>query len=284
MAKNSAKSKGYRKTHSKRPYLSRREIIALCLILAVVAVAAILLFSYDDGALKTKDGAIVDAGENWLIVNGSRSSGTRRYFKLGEAGDVNGYDRETVPLATDANINTFVYTPQDEDSPVSSVSLSPSARDSASLAENYAAMYAVVDGFEISEISTAVSGDIEYRYYLSRYAYYAEDGEDEASGTGEEAAEEEDNPPAEEEAPAEEDAAAEADEAPAEEEAPTEEDAEKTPNHFTQSIAAFIDGSEIGAVMMTAGVNVDSEEDYLDENALKAIIEPFIGSVSFEKK
>ena len=113
MAKKSAKSKGYRKTIEKKPYLTKRDIIILCVILAIVTVGAILLFTYDDGALKVKDGKIVDAGENWLIVNGNARG--RRYFKLGEIGEIEGYAMEAQPFVTDENLTQFVFTPEAED-------------------------------------------------------------------------------------------------------------------------------------------------------------------------
>ena len=59
MAKKSAKSKGFRKSVEKKPYLSKKDIIILCVVLVAVAIGAILLFTYDDGALKVKDGKIV---------------------------------------------------------------------------------------------------------------------------------------------------------------------------------------------------------------------------------
>ena len=104
MARKSAKSKGYRKQAAKKPYLSKRDIAILCVLIVAVAIGAILLFRYDDGALKLKDGTVVTEGDNWLIVDGSNARGRSRYFKLGEMGEIEGYSRETTPLAVDANI------------------------------------------------------------------------------------------------------------------------------------------------------------------------------------
>ena len=90
MAKKTARGKGYRKHVSKKPYLGKRDIIVLCAALVVIAIGAIALFSYDDGALKVKDGSVVTDGDNWLIVDGSNARGRSRYFKLGEMGEIEG--------------------------------------------------------------------------------------------------------------------------------------------------------------------------------------------------
>ena len=94
MAKKSAVSKGYRKQAAKKPYLSKRDIAIVCVIVALVAVGAFFLFRYDDGALKVKDGAVVTEGDNWLIANGSNARGGARYYRLGEIGEIDGCSRE----------------------------------------------------------------------------------------------------------------------------------------------------------------------------------------------
>ena len=93
MAKKSAKSKGYRKTITKKPYLGKKDIIWLCVIVALLAVGAFFLFRYDDGALKVQDGAVLADGDNWLIADGSNVRGRSRYYKLGEIGELEGYAR-----------------------------------------------------------------------------------------------------------------------------------------------------------------------------------------------
>ena len=130
MAKKTAKSKGYRKVAQKKPYLSKKDIVILCVLLVVLAVGAVLLFTYDDGALKVKDGKIVDPGENWLIVNGNLKGG-RRYFKLGEVGEIDGYTMEPEPFANDDNLHQFNYKPEAEDSAITKITLSSSAYDAA---------------------------------------------------------------------------------------------------------------------------------------------------------
>ena len=69
-AKTSARSKGYRKTVQKKPFLTKKEIIALVAIVAVIALA-ILLFNllYDDGSLDVVDGVVqTENFDNSVIV------------------------------------------------------------------------------------------------------------------------------------------------------------------------------------------------------------------------
>ena len=186
MAKKSARSKGYRKQTGKKPYLSKRDIIMLCILLAVVAVGAILLFSYDDGGLKTKGGQIVDAGENWLIVNGAASGG-KRYYKVGEVGELEGFTREGEPVLTDANLQSFRYTPEDESGALRSISISASAATVERLSEYYHDLLgASLTTGEVTEASCA-AGD--YTYFTYTNAYHAAEEAEDAAATEEDAAE-----------------------------------------------------------------------------------------------
>ena len=50
MAKKSAKSKGYRKTVTKKPYLSTKEIIWTCaIVVALILIVVLFNVFYDDG-------------------------------------------------------------------------------------------------------------------------------------------------------------------------------------------------------------------------------------------
>ncbi len=277
MAKKSAKSKGYRKAAEKKPYLSRKDIIILCVVLAVLAVGAILLFTYDDGALKVKDGKIVDPGENWLIVNGNTKGG-RRYFKLGEVGDIPGYALTREPFASDENLTQFNYAPEAEDSAVTGISISASAYDPARLAEGNAQMVAGVKGSVVSDVATDRAGDVEYTYYTYTHEYRAEEA------TTEEAAEEE--APAEE-APAEE---APAEEAPAEEapteEAPAEAQAadDGAANRFDQALNAYLPAADNHSVVIVISAKPDSADKYLTADQLKEALAQAVAAVTLESK
>ena len=277
MAKKSAKSKGYRKAAEKKPYLSRKDIVILCVVLAVLAVGAILLFTYDDGALKVKNGKIVDPGENWLIVNGNTKGG-RRYFKLGEVGDIPGYTLSPEPFMSDDNLTQFKYTPEAEDSAVTGIVISASAYDPARLSEGNARMVAGVKGTAVSDIATDRAGDVEYTYYTYTQAYTAEEEADAA----EEAPAEDGG---EAEAPAEEAPAEDAEaEAPAEE-APAEEKAgEEAPNRFEQALNAYVPAPNNGSIVIVISAKADSADGYLAEDQLKETLGQAIAAVTLESK
>ena len=124
-AKTSARSKGYRKTVQKKPFLTKKEIIALVAIVAVIALA-ILLFNllYDDGSLDVVDGVVqTENFDNSVIVQDHIGDETK-YFKVAEIGELEGYTREREENSADANRATFVFTPEDETSPIDYIRVS----------------------------------------------------------------------------------------------------------------------------------------------------------------
>ena len=243
MTKKSAKSKGFRRSVEKKPYLSRKDIIILCVVLAVLAVGAILLFTYDDGALKVKNGKIVDPGENWLIVNGNTKGG-RRYFKLGEVGDIPGYTMAREPFMSDDNLTQFNYAPEAEDSAVTGITISASAYDPARLADGNAQMVASVKGSAVSDVATDRAGDIEYTYYTYTHEYYA-------------------------------------DEAPAEEAAGEKAD-DGAPNHFDQALNAYLPAANNRSIVIAISAKADSADSYLTEDQLKETLAQAVAAVTLE--
>ena len=124
-AKTSARSKGYRKTVQKKPFLTKKEIIALVAIVAAIALA-ILLFNllYDDGSLDVVDGVVqTENFVNSVIVQVHIGDETK-YFKVAEVGELEGYTREREESSANANHATFVYTPEDETSPIDYIRIS----------------------------------------------------------------------------------------------------------------------------------------------------------------
>lgn len=118
-AKTSARSKGYRKTVKKQPFLTKKEIIILVAIIAVIALA-LILFSllYDDGSLDVVDGvAQMDNPEVSLVTSDIVGEETK-YFKVGEVGEIDGYTRERVENSADANLATYNYYSEDETAPI----------------------------------------------------------------------------------------------------------------------------------------------------------------------
>lgn len=124
-AKTSARSKGYRKTVQKKPFLTKKEIIALVAIVAVIALA-ILLFNllYDDGSLDVVDGAVQTENFENSVIAQARIGDETKYFKVAEIGEIEGYTREREENSADANRATFVFTPEDETSPIDYIRVS----------------------------------------------------------------------------------------------------------------------------------------------------------------
>lgn len=166
MAKKSAVSKGFRKQTGKKPYLSKRDIILLCVLVAALAVASILLFRYDDGALKVQDGKVTTDGDNWLIVNGSNTRGGTRYFKLGEVGALEGYDRATEAVLSDENLPDYVFTAQAEDAPIQKITVSTSHASAEAMAQYAASMLSTVETAEVGEVQSADIGGVTAHYFL----------------------------------------------------------------------------------------------------------------------
>ena len=179
MAKKSAKSKGYRKQTGKKPYLSKRDIVLLCVLVAAIAVAAFFLFHYDDGALKVQNGAVVADGDNWLIVNGSNTRGGARYYKLGEMGDLEGYAREAKSLVTDANIPEYSFTPEAEDTGVSGITVTSSHSTADVLSKYAVSMLSETENIDIGEIQTGELGGRTVTYFTyTAEPTEAEEGEE----------------------------------------------------------------------------------------------------------
>ena len=256
MAKKSAKSKGYRKVAGKKPYLSKRDIVMLCVLLAAVAVGAFLLFSYDDGALKVQDGRIVDAGDNWLVVNGA--SNGRRYYKVAEMGDMPGYTmgRETMP--SDANVTFFKYTPEDETSVVSSISVTANSANAAQQAKYYASL---LSEFSPTEPAKADAGDVSYLYFTYSHDFHADDETEAAPSDGAEAAPEAESAP----------------------EAENAGEGEQAPNRFEQAINAYVDVAH-GAVGISIACEAASAEACPDEEALQALVAQALAAIKLELK
>ena len=166
MAKSSAKSKGYRKTIEKKPYLSKRDIVVLCVALVAVAIAAFFLFRYDDGALKVKEGKVMTGGDNWLIVNGSNARGGTRYYKLGEVGEIDGYNRTADSIGTDENIPEYVYSPAAEGNPIGSITVTTSHNGAAALAKYARTALESIEGNTMGELQSAELGGRAVSYYI----------------------------------------------------------------------------------------------------------------------
>lgn len=163
MAKNSAKSKGYRKQVKKKPFLTKKEIIELIVILAVILLGVILFNTlYDDGfTKKVEPGEVVAyAGENLRD----------RYKKLADIGEVEGFTLEDRPEGT-SPITTYDFLPNDENSTITSVSVSGSFLDADSLVSaTISYMQNSLDS--ISEVQETTIQGHDAKVFAYTYSHY----------------------------------------------------------------------------------------------------------------
>ena len=248
MAKKSAKSKGFRRQNAKKPYLSKRDIALLCVLVAAVAIGAFLLFRYDDGALKVTDGAVVADGDNWLIVNGSNTRGGARYFKLGEIGEIEGYSREAASVLTDANLPEYTFTAETEDAAADTITVACSHSSAAALANYAASTLSGIGGSEVGEPQSAELSGHTVQYFL--YTVAPTEGE--------------------------------ADEAEAEEAANGEASEAETDDTFRKTLCGYIDAGHDSCVVFRAESNVDAAEAYPADDAFVAALEQAIAAVTLE--
>lgn len=189
MAKKSAKSKGYRKTVQKQPFLTKKEIIELvAVVVAIVLVVVLFNIFYDDGYLRPEE---VRANDLVSYVN---RQVTGRYVKLGVVNELDGF---TLDSMADKNANARVshtYLPEGENEDhIESINVAGNFNNASTLANDQTTVYAL-DSYDFSEVQdTVIQGHDAYVYSLC-YDYYssgskieAEDGttvEPETTGAG----------------------------------------------------------------------------------------------------
>lgn len=209
-AKTSARSKGYRKTEQKKPFLTKKEIIALVVIVAVIALA-ILLFNllYDDGSLEMVDGVAQTENLETSLITSESIGDEVKHFKVGEVGEIAGYTRERSENTVDANRASYIYRPEDEDSPVDYLRISAGGDTPEQLATtalwNYSANPTYFGTAPNGVQETEIDGRTVY-YIISTNEYVPQTTE-ETADTDAEAADAEDAAEATEETAAEETAA-----------------------------------------------------------------------------
>lgn len=177
--KKSAKSKGYRKTVEKKPYVTKKELIITGVIAAIIILVVVLFnIFYDDGSLPMVDGAVVTEGQNSLVATTGYSTDTK-YFKLGQLADVEGYTLSSVPAINDANLAEYTYTPNEE-SAIDDIIVNAYTYDYKLLGESTRLTLASVDQVSCDEEMTAtkINGlDVIYFIY-NQERMPAEDAEE----------------------------------------------------------------------------------------------------------
>ena len=188
MSKKSIRSKGYRKS-AKKPYLSKRDILIVVGVIAVIVIGIVLFnLLYDDGSLDVVDGVAQVQGENSLLINAG-SANSPRYFKLGQLADIEGYALESAPAGVDENVREFTYVPEG-DSPYDEMTVNANANAADILCAATLAAYSSAENTVCSEqMSMDLDGrEVLYFTYQREYADETADGsettaEDDASAT-----------------------------------------------------------------------------------------------------
>ena len=264
-AKTSARSKGYRKTEQKKPFLTKKEIIALVVIVAVIALA-ILLFNllYDDGSLEMVDGVAQTENLETSLITSESIGDEVKHFKVGEVGEIAGYTRERSENTVDANRASYIYRPEDEDSPVDYLRISAGGDTPEQLATtalwNYSANPTYFGTAPNGVQETEIDGRTVY-YIISTNEYVPQTTE-ETADTDAEAADAEDAAEATEETAAE--ATAQPDAEPATEdasatEAATDAEAETDAEAATEAETA---GPYACEQLLTAYTASDMNDNY----------------------
>lgn len=249
MAKKSAKSKGYRRQNGKKPYLSKKEIWTLCVLAALLAVGAFFLFRYDDGALKVQDGKVVTEGDNWLIA---RDSKVRRYYKLGEIGEMEGAAREKNSMSSDENLPEYVFTLEDTAEGIDSITVTCIRNPAEQLAKyTLTSLASLSEKAELSALQSAEMGGKTVHYYFYTHAAEAAETDTEAA------------------------------EAPSED-AETAEAAD-TADAYTRTIAGYIDAPRNSSVVIHADGSGESAEACPTEEALLAALERAVATISLDE-
>ena len=253
MAKKTAKSKGYRYYKKEKPFLTRKEIYALIAI-AVLVLAAVIGFAlYDDGALKVTDGAIEGAETNWIITNGGTTS-SPRYFKLAEAGELEGYTMQPYLSYSDYLLHDVYYYATDESNPVDYISIGTTSVKNSTPADLGAtvvdALKTMEDYTVTTELTEAAAGDVPYLYYAFTSETYV----------------------------------APEDEETAEDETAVDAETEQEPNTFGQSLNAYVETAHDSCLLIHIINETESADEFLPDAELRAVMDQVVSALVLEKK
>ena len=277
--KSSAASKGYRKTVKKKPFLTKKEIIALIVIVAVIVLAVVLFNVLYNPYISAKDVQSDD------IITYATASTKDKYVRLGSVTDLDGYTREsTISTETPVGVNT--YTPVDENSSMTNFTVSGAVVSPASMIDYMYAFYKPYADSVGEIIETEVDGHTAYICSFTMSEYMDEDAAETEAPATEEAAEtealaDETVEAAETEAPATEESAET--EAPTEDNAAAEEE-EPEPNTFYQNISLYISADDSHSIGVNAYHQGSDDSFYLSDDEIEAYMLNLAQVIVFPEK
>lgn len=172
MAKKSAKSKGYRNYEKKKPFLTKNELIALIVILAVV-IAAFVFINW----LPTRGFVRAGKVQKGDITAYASTDMKNYYLKMGQINEYEGYTMEVVEGAG-ANA-TYKFYP-DEEGDITYFSVTGSVAAAETLVNSIRAMESETLPF-YDTVETELNGQKTYVYAYSSSSYVAPEGEEDAA-------------------------------------------------------------------------------------------------------
>ena len=266
--KSSAASKGYRKTVKKKPFLTKKEIIALIVIVAVIILAVVLFNLLYNPFISAKDVKDDD------IITFASANTKNRYVRLGTVTDLDGYTRESTN-SVESPVGRNTYTPVDENDPLEYFSVSATVVTPQSMMDYMASFYEPYKDSSGAIIETEVNGHPAYicSYTMSEYV------EEE---TAEEAADEATEPAADEATEPAADAAADEATEPAADEAVPEEDHE--PNTFHQNISMYIAADDSHSIGVNAYFQGSDNSFYMTDEEIEAFMLDLAKVIVFPEK
>ena len=243
MAKKSAMSKGYRKTVKKKPFLSKKEIIALIVIVAVIVLAVVLFnLFYDDGFLGAKQ---VKPGD---VVSYANSNMRTRYAKIAEINELEGFTREDQGNENNALV-TYTFTPDAETDHIESISVNGSFVPASELADTTIS-YMTGSMTEESSIQVSEKMEVEVQGYPAYIFSYSSDYYDSTRET--EAAEEAEGTEPSEEA--------------ATETSGDEAEAEPASNVYSQNLSCYVALDDLHTLCLHVYRAGEDESFYLPDD------------------
>ena len=235
MAKKSAKSKGYRKTIKAKPFLTKKDIITLVILVAVIALAVILFnIFYDDGFIKASQ---VQEGD---IVSYASSDLRDRYQKIAEIGEVEGFTLEERAEGASATTG-YTFYPDAEVDHITHMAVSGSFVSAASLVDsNLSFMTSLTDtSVEVSNVLDTTIQGYDAMVYSYTYSEYV------------------------------------ADETAAETTEATEETEEAADNSFNQVISTYINLDDVHSLSFHIYREGDDASYYASEDELVEFVEKY---------
>lgn len=270
MAKKTAAQKGYRKTTKKKPFLTKKEIIALIIIVVVVVGVFILIQNLPDGFIGEDE---IQSGD---VVAYASSDNKTRFLKVADANEIEGFTRVNSAEGV-GGMPTYTYTPDDEESPITYITLSGSAVEASLLSDTTLNYFASAGSTNTAtdKMPTTVQGHDAYVFAYS-YSYFdetkaAEEAVEEiVEETAEEAVEEVAEETAEE---AVEEAAEDAAEEAVEEAA--EVPAENAPNTYMQNMTVYTDYDGVHTIALHLCITGDDDSVFIPDDQVLDYILPY---------